>query len=57
LPGEQFALLVLVAIAACAVVRWWAGGRLTLGLVWAAAAAWVVWRVPLPRAAARDRWC
>ncbi|MCZ8204780.1 DUF2232 domain-containing protein [Gemmatimonas sp.] len=48
LPVEQFALLVLVAIAACAVVGWWAGGRLTLGLVWAAAAAWVVWRVPLP---------
>jgi hypothetical protein len=48
LPVEQFALLVLVAIASCAVVGWWAGGRLTLGIVWGAAAAWVVWRVPLP---------
>lgn len=47
-PVEQFALLVLVAIAACAVVGWWAGGRFLLGLVWGAAAAWVVWRVPLP---------
>jgi len=48
LPVEQFALLVLVGIASCAVVGWWAGGRLTLGLVWGAAAAYVVWRVPLP---------
>ena len=48
LPVEQFALLVLVAIASCAIVGWWAGGRLTLGIVWGAAAAWVVWRVPLP---------
>ncbi|NCW45590.1 MAG: hypothetical protein EBV77_09010, partial [Gemmatimonadaceae bacterium] len=45
LPVEQFALLVLVGIAACAVVGWWAGGRLLLGLVWGAAAAYVVWRV------------
>ncbi len=48
LPVEQFALLVLVGIAACAVVGWWAGGRLLVGLVWGAAAAYVVWRVPLP---------
>lgn len=48
LPVEQFALLVLVAIAACAVVGWWAGGRLVLGLLWVAAAGWVVWRVPMP---------
>lgn len=48
LPIEQFALMVLVAIAACAVVGWWAGGRLVLGLIWGAAAAYVVWKVPMP---------
>jgi hypothetical protein len=48
LPVEQFALLVLVGIASCAVVGWWAGGRLSVGLVWALAAAYVVWKVPLP---------
>ena len=48
LPVEQFALLVLVAIASCGIVGWWSGGRLLMGLVWVAAAAYVVWRVPLP---------
>lgn len=48
LPVEQFALLVLVAIASCAVVGWWSGGRLLMGVVWCVAAAYVVWRVPLP---------
>ena len=48
LPVEQFALLVLVAIAACATVGWWAGGRLVLALLWVSAAAYVLWRVPLP---------
>lgn len=48
LPVEQFALLVLVAIASCAIVGWWAGGRLLLGLVWGLAAGYVVWKVPLP---------
>lgn len=50
LPVEQFALLVLVAIASCAIVGWWAGGRLFVALVWAAAAAYVLWKVPLPLA-------
>jgi hypothetical protein len=49
-PVEQFALLVLVAIAACALVGWWAGGRLTVALLWGAAATYVVWKVPLPLA-------
>lgn len=48
LPVEQFALLVLVAIAACAIVGWWSGGRLALALAWAVAAGYVVWKVPLP---------
>ena len=48
LPVEQFALLVLVGIASCAMVGWWAGGRSLMGLAWAAAAAYVLWKVPLP---------
>lgn len=47
-PVEQFALLVLVAIAACALVGWWAGGRLLTAMVWIAAAGYMVWKVPLP---------
>ena len=48
LPVEQFAVLVLVAIAACAVVGWWAGGRLSLALLWLAATGFVFWKVALP---------
>lgn len=48
LPIEQFALLVLVSIACCAVVGWWAGGRLFLACVWLAVAGYVLWKVPLP---------
>lgn len=46
-PIEQFALLVLVAIATCAVVGWWAGGRSALALAWIVVAGWVVWKMPL----------
>ncbi len=48
LPIEQFALLVLVAIATCAVVGWWAGGRLSVAVLWLVMASWVVWKLPLP---------
>ena len=48
LPIEQFALLVLVAVAACAVVGWWAGARLSVALLWVAMALWVLWKLPLP---------
>ena len=48
LPVEQFALLVLVVIASCAVVGWWAGGRLIMALLWVAGAGYVIWKVPLP---------
>ncbi len=48
LPVEQFALLVLVAIASCAVVGWWTGGRLLMALTWVIAAGYVIWKVPLP---------
>ena len=48
LPVEQFAVLVLVAIAVCSVVGWWAGGRLTVAVLWVAMAVWVLWKLPLP---------
>jgi hypothetical protein len=47
LPIEQTMLLVVPALAACAAVGWWAGGRLLLLLAWLALAAWVV-LAPLP---------
>jgi hypothetical protein len=47
LPIEQFALLVLIAVAACAVVGWWAGGRLAYALLAVLVAAWAVWKLPL----------
>lgn len=50
LPVEQFALLVLAAIAACAAIGWWSGGTLLMALLWAGAAGWVLWRAPLPAA-------
>ena len=48
LPVEQFALLVLVSIASCAVVGWWAGGRVLLALAWVVFAGWVLLKLPLP---------
>jgi len=48
LPVEQFALLVLVAIASCAIIGWWSGSPLVTALLWAAAAGYVIWKVPLP---------
>ena len=48
LPVEQFALLVLIGIASCACVGWWAGGRGFLALLWLVVAVWVVWQIPLP---------
>lgn len=48
LPIEQFALLVLVAIASCAMAGWRAGGRLSVALLWLAMAGWVLWKLPLP---------
>ncbi len=47
LPIEQFAVLVLVATAVCSVVGWWAGGRLTVALLWVTMAVWVLWKLPL----------
>jgi len=48
LPIEQFALLVLVAIASCAIIGWWSGGRIVMALLWVVVAGYVIWKVPLP---------
>ncbi|MES2522015.1 MAG: hypothetical protein V4617_04870 [Gemmatimonadota bacterium] len=48
LPIEQFALLVVVVIASCSLVGWWAGGRVFPALLWVGGAGWVVWKMPLP---------
>lgn len=44
LPIEQTTLLLVPAIAACALVGWWAGGRSFIALAWVAMAALIVWR-------------
>lgn len=47
-PFEQFALLAAVSLAGCALVGWWAGGRLVLTVVVIAVTGWLLWHVPLP---------
>jgi hypothetical protein len=42
LPVEDTILLIAPALAACCLVGWWAGGRLTLAVVWVAVAAWTL---------------
>ena len=46
-PIEQTMLLVVPAVAALAIVGWWAGGKPFLALAWVALAVWVI-RQPLP---------
>jgi hypothetical protein len=41
-PIQETVLLVVPAVAACALVGWWAGGRLVLAVLWIAAAVYVV---------------
>ena len=46
-PVEQPLVLIVPALAACALVGWWAGGRLFLALSWMALAVWIlVTRLP-----------
>lgn len=47
LPVEQFALLVLVSVASCAIVAWWVGGRLAIAGVWIAMSGWILWNLPV----------
>ena len=46
-PIEQSLLLIVPALAACALVGWWAGGRFLLALTWTALAVWMI-VAPLP---------
>jgi hypothetical protein len=46
-PVEQTLLLVVPALAACALVAWWAGGRLVTAVAWCVLSAWVLGQ-PLP---------
>lgn len=47
IPIEQSLLLIVPALAACALVGWWAGGRFFLALSWTALAVWIlVTRLP-----------
>jgi hypothetical protein len=41
-PIEQTFVLLTPALAACTLVGWWAGGRLTLALIWVAMAVWML---------------
>lgn len=44
LPVDSTLVLLAPVLAVCALVGWWAGGRLPLALVWTALAAWVLWQ-------------
>ena len=45
-PVEHTSVLLVPALAACAVVGWYAGGRLALALLWVALAVWITAGVP-----------
>jgi DNA-binding phage protein len=42
LPVEHTLILLVPTVAVCFLLGWWAGGRLSLALVWVAFAAWVL---------------
>jgi hypothetical protein len=42
LPVDQVFVLIVPAIAACAVAGWWVGGRLPLALAWIALSGWIL---------------
>src|SRR6476469_10146938 len=46
-PIEQSLLLIVPALATCALVGWWLGGRFLLALTWTALAVWMI-VAPLP---------
>ncbi len=59
-PVDQTIVLFAPALAACALVGWWAGGRPWQALLWVALATWVTWQ-PQSHAASFDTlvrgWC
>jgi ABC-type multidrug transport system fused ATPase/permease subunit len=46
LPVEHTLLLLVPSVAVCFLLGWWAGGRMSLALVWLGFAAWVVAQDP-----------
>ena len=46
LPVEHTLILLVPTVAVCFLLGWWAGGRLSLALVWLAFAAWVLATFP-----------
>jgi hypothetical protein len=52
-PIEQTVLLLVPAIAVCALIAWRSGGRFWLGAAWVAVTAWMLWQ-PIPGAGAYD---
>ncbi len=49
-PAAEALVLLVPAFAACALVGWWTGGRLSVALLWLLVAAWLVAQ-PIPGAA------
>src|SRR3954469_10433705 len=45
-PIDETMLLFVPALAACALVGWWAGGRGPLPLAWVGLAGFVAWQAP-----------
>ncbi|HVT39809.1 MAG TPA: hypothetical protein VHE78_12230 [Gemmatimonadaceae bacterium] len=43
-PVDQTIVLLAPALAVCALVGWWAGGRLPLAIAWTGLAGWVLWQ-------------
>ena len=48
LPVEETLLLLLPALAACALVGWWAGGRFALAVIWVGLAGWALAQPAVP---------
>lgn len=46
LPVDETMLLIVPSLAACAVVGWWAGGRLPLAIVWVGLAVAIALQAP-----------
>jgi Predicted membrane protein (DUF2232) len=54
-PIEQGTVLLVPAVAACAIIAWCGGGRAFLALIWIGLAAWVISRAYLPASSSFDR--
>ena len=55
MPVQQVLVLLVPALAACALVGWWRGGRFTTALVWTALTIWLVVQLVRTGGAAYDR--